>query len=110
MVTCMLLIMCQVYRIEGPSWLDTSREFDCVRGTAVDYMHCVLLGVCKQLLHLCLDSKHHQDLWYIGNNVPELDTRLLTIKPPSEVKRAAQSIMTTRKYWKGMHSAIVDIT
>lgn len=88
--------------MKGPSWLDTVPGFDCIRGTAVDYMHCVLLGVSRQLLHLWFDSKHHSALWYIGGSITEIDSRLLAIKPPSEMKRTPRSIVTTRKYWKGM--------
>ena len=28
MITFMLLIMCQVYGVKGPSWLDILKEFD----------------------------------------------------------------------------------
>ena len=73
--------------VKGTSWLDTVSWFDCVQGTAVDYMHCVLLGVTRQLLHLWFDSKHHHALCYTGARITEIDSHLLAIKPPSEMKR-----------------------
>ena len=50
-------------------------------------MHAVLLGVCRQLLKLWLDTRYSKELWYIGNKLEELDKRLCNFKPPSEIKR-----------------------
>ena len=72
-----------------------------MRGTTVDYMHCVLLGVCRQLLKLWLETKHSKELWYIGNKCAKLHQSLCNIKPPAEIKRTPRSIKTTRKFWKG---------
>ena len=89
--------------MKGPSWLAAIPHYDIIRGTTIDYMHAVLLGVCRQLLKLWLDSRHNKELWYLGNKLDELDRRLCSIKPPSEVKRIPRSIRTTRKYWKGIY-------
>jgi len=64
-------------------------------------MHATLLGVCRQLLILWLESKYNKELWYIGNKFDDLDKRLYTIKPPGEIKRTPRSLKTTRKFWKG---------
>ena len=72
-----------------------------IRGTTVDYMHCVLLGVCRQLLKLWLETKHSKELWYIGSKCAKLDQSLCNIKPPAEIKTTLRSIKTTRKFWKG---------
>ena len=61
-------------------------------------MHAVLLGVCRQLLKLWLDTRYSKELWYIGNELEELDKRLYKFKPPSEINRTPRSIKTTRKY------------
>jgi hypothetical protein len=84
--------------VKGPSWLVVVPTFDIIKGTSVDYMHCVLLGVCRQLLKLWLLSQYHKEVWYIGT---VLDERLANIKPPSEMKRTPRSLTSTRKYWKG---------
>lgn len=88
--------------MKGPSWLDTLRGFNIIRGSSVDYMHCVLLGVCRQLFRLWLETKHRHQPWYIGNKVAQLDSRLSKIHPPDEMKRTPRSIQTTLKYWKGI--------
>ena len=67
-------------------------------------MHASLLGVCRQVLKLWLESKHSKELWYIGNKFDDLDKRLCTIKPPVEIKRTPRSLKTTRKFWKGIKS------
>lgn len=42
--------------MNGLSPLVNMKNFDVVRGQAVDYMHCVLLGVTRQLAGFWLDS------------------------------------------------------
>lgn len=64
-------------------------------------MHCVLLGVCRQLLKLWLQSYNHTEVWYIGNQITKLDKRLCSIKPPIEIQRTPRSLDLTLKFWKG---------
>lgn len=40
-----------VYGIKGPSPLSRLPQYDLIKGTAIDYMHSVLLGVTRKLLH-----------------------------------------------------------
>ncbi len=54
--------------VKGPSWLSYITYFNIVRGSLVDYMHTVLLGVCRGLLFLWLDNRHRQEAWYLGTN------------------------------------------
>lgn len=42
--------------MNGLSPLVNMKNFDVVRGQAVDYMHCILLGVTRQLAGFWLDS------------------------------------------------------
>lgn len=67
----------------------------------VDYMHCVLLGVTRQLLRLWFTKTFHKELWYLGKSVHEIDGMLCKICPPDEIKRTPRSIEQTLKYWKG---------
>ena len=87
--------------MKGPSWLATTPCFNIIRGSSVDYMHCVLLGMCRHLLKLWLLSKQHDEPWYIGTKVAQMDGRLLAIKPPEEMQRTPRSLESTRQYWKG---------
>ena len=77
-------------------------NFDVVDGVAVDYMHGILLGVCKQLLKLWLDSKFSSEDWYCGSLIGLIDERLLSIKPPNSITRVPRSLEHHRKYWKGI--------
>lgn len=87
--------------MKGPSWLTVVPSFNLIQGMSYDYMHCVLLGVCRFLLSLWLQPSHHQQLWYIGTKISDLDARLLSIKPPKEIQRTPRSMASTLKYWKG---------
>ena len=87
--------------MKGPSWLCVIPGFDMIDGMSMDYMHCVLLGVCRLLLRLWLQSCHHKELWYIGNQLSVLDDRLCRIKPPNEIQRTPRSMAVTLKFWKG---------
>ena len=74
-------------------------DFDIVRGFAVDYMHCVLLGVTRSLCFLWFDSEHHNEPYYFGRKISYIDNILLSIRPPSTISRAPRSV-TLRCYWK----------
>ena len=43
--------------VKGPSWLRKLTNYDIIDGTAIGYMHCVLLGVMRQLLSLWIGSE-----------------------------------------------------
>ena len=49
-----------INRVKGPSWLRKLMNYDIIDGTAIDYMHCVLLGIMRQLLSLRIGSEHPQ--------------------------------------------------
>ena len=42
--------------MKGPTWLSVVPDFDTIDGVSIDYMHAVLLRVCRLLLQLWL---HH---------------------------------------------------
>ena len=68
--------------------------YDQINGMSVDCMHCVLPGVCRMTLGLWLQSKHHNQLWYIGTQAPVLDDLLCEIQPPNEIQRTPRSLQT----------------
>ena len=55
--------------VKGPSKLLELPFFNTVRGFPVDNLHCVDLGVSRQLGHLWFDSCFHQELWYLGRRI-----------------------------------------
>lgn len=88
-----------VQGVKGPSALINLQHFDIVWSFTPDYMHCVLLGVTRQLTELWLASVGEP--FYIGapDDLYELDERLLSIKPPLCFPRLPRSLLQ-RKYWK----------
>ena len=85
--------------IKGVTVVDCLPTFDLVRGTAADYMHSVCLGTTRGMVNLWVDSKHHDEDYYIGNHVGVIDERLQAIYPPSEIHRPPRSL-SQRNYWK----------
>ena len=59
--------------IKGPSWFGGLQYYDI---TGIDYMHCVLTGVCKSLLGLWFDSRDKTAGYQISSRVSEVDARL----------------------------------
>jgi hypothetical protein len=88
-----------VFGEKGPTMLSLIPSFNLVTGFFPDYMHCVLLGVVRQMISLWFDTSSHSKPFYLGRHVQQIDRLLLAIKPPSEVKRLPRSL-TARKYWK----------
>lgn len=86
--------------VKGPSYITSVPVYDGIKGTVVDYMHCVLLGVTRLLLCLWFNTENHNELWYCGNKVGICDKRLLQIKPPMYVSRTPRTISRDRKHWK----------
>jgi hypothetical protein len=85
--------------VKGPSPLSLLPGFDMVKGFVVDYMHSVDLGVTRQLSHLWFDSIYHAKPWYLGKRIAEIDCKILSMLPPSNITRAPRSLLT-RAYWK----------
>nr|XP_050026874.2 uncharacterized protein LOC126522173 isoform X1 [Dermacentor andersoni] len=87
--------------IKGPSPLINLNLFNPVLSQAVDYMHCVLLGVTRQLTEFWLDSANSQEPFYIGapSTIAKLDKRLLSICPPHCFTRLPRSL-ADRCFWK----------
>jgi Transposase family tnp2 len=75
------------------------KQFDIVRGFAVDYMHCILLGVTRSLAGFWFDSEHHDEPYYLGPKTNAVDERLMAMRPPACVSRAPRSIKL-RSHWK----------
>ena len=73
--------------------------YDIVKGTGIDYMHCILLNVVRRLVHLWFDSTHHAEQWSCSRKLHLADTRLKSIKPPTTISRCPRSL-SERKLWK----------
>lgn len=86
--------------VKGYSWFMFIPGFDIIEGVAVDYMHCVLLGVTKMLMGLWFEKAHAAECWSISRRVEEIDRRLLNICPPNCISRTPRSISTNYAHWK----------
>jgi hypothetical protein len=89
-----------VQGLKGPSWFSTLEDHDLIRGTGVDYMHGVLLGVVRQLLRLWFESKYSSEPFSCSKVVNVVDKRLLSIRPPNFISRLPRSIKQHVAYWK----------
>jgi len=85
--------------VKGPSLLSLISGFDIIKGLVPDYMHCICLGVVRQMMSLWLDTKNHNEPFYIGQLTQTVDTKLLSIKPPCNISRTPRSILQF-KFWK----------
>lgn len=74
-------------------------NFNVIDGFCIDYMHCCLLGVVRQMLELWFDSENHREKYYIGLRASKVDEILCNIKPPQYIHRKPRSI-TERALWK----------
>lgn len=88
-----------VMGVKGLSPLMEIDSFKMTAGFIPRYQHSVCLGVTKQTTTLWLDSNHHNEDWFLGGKVSNIDQELLAINPPLEVTRAPRSVKD-RKFWK----------
>ncbi|KAK8771075.1 hypothetical protein V5799_025682 [Amblyomma americanum] len=85
--------------LKGPSPLINLPGFSAVWAWCPDYMHCVLLGVARQLTELWL-SQSGAD-YYCGtpSNIRVVNERLCALRMPECINRQPRSLQM-RKYWK----------
>lgn len=84
--------------VKGFSWFSVLPNFDLVRGVAIDYMHCALLGVTKMMMTLWFDKSHKDKIFSIATKISEVDNRLLKIKPPNFIARLPRSLSEVSHY------------
>lgn len=81
-------------RVKGPLPLMELESFNMITGFVPEYQHSVCPG-----LPLWLDSKHHQEDWYLGLKTNDIGQGLMAVNPPLEVTRAPKSVKD-QKFWK----------
>ncbi|XP_038062405.1 uncharacterized protein LOC119732884 [Patiria miniata] len=85
--------------IKGPSWFSYLKFYSFVNGTAIDYMHGVLLGVTKSLQALWFSTKYSAQGFSISKQIDVVNKCLLQIKPPNYMSRLPRSLSDS-KYLK----------
>lgn len=88
-----------VFGVKGASKLLLILKFDIVQGFTFDYMHTCLLGVVRTLTLAWLDSKQHNEQFYIGNRSEEINMRIKLCKVPLDCRRTLRGLKDV-KYWK----------
>ena len=58
---------------------------DIIRGTVVDYMHCVCEGVIDQLISQWLHKSNSKQGFYLGSQVDAVSKELKAITPTCEI-------------------------
>ena len=66
--------------------------FNIIRGFAIDWMHCIPLGVTKYFLSQLLSEQSKSKPFFIGNLLDKLTKRLSKIKPPHIIGRFPRSL------------------
>lgn len=76
----------------GMSGLATMPWFDLVLGTVPDYMHGVLLGVTKTLLHKFFSPTNSGKAHFVGRYLPNISRRMSSICPPDYIERMPRDL------------------
>ncbi|XP_031695583.1 uncharacterized protein LOC116377955 isoform X1 [Anarrhichthys ocellatus] len=86
--------------VKGLSLLPILPLFDIVFGFVPEYLHSVLLGVSKQLMLLWLDPVNSMKPWYAGQDISQMDSRLLRLRSTLEKKPSSLQSLKCRDTWK----------
>lgn len=106
MTTKKIFLFLQDFAIEGVlglCWGFAFPHFDVIKGTAIDYMHCICEGVVKQLLKHWFQKEKKNDVSSIFTQMDSVSSELISIKPPSELTRRPRKLKD-QKDWKGIVS------
>lgn len=74
------------------SWGFGLPMYDVIRGTVVDYMHCVCEGVVDQLISQWLNKSNSKQEFYLGSKVDAISMELKAITPTCEITRTPRSL------------------
>ena len=98
-----ILIQKVIKGVKGPSILSRLPNFDIIIMFVPDYMHSLLLGICKLIVCSWINPKNHEESFYIGGEKKEeFDRRMKSMKPPSELTRTPRVVHANYKAneWK----------
>lgn len=85
--------------VKGVSCMIGFKDFDLIDGFCIDYMHCVLLGNVKKLFDCWMNTSFSKKDFHIHKaNITELNRRILSIKPVSNISRKPRSLDERRKF------------
>jgi hypothetical protein len=67
-------------------------QFDIILRILFDSMHCLDLGVMKQLTSLWFDSKNCDEPWYMVLSIKDINNKLSNVFPSLNVSRLPTSL------------------
>lgn len=82
----------RVKGFKGVSGLASMNCLDLVWGTVPDYMHCVLLGITKNLMHCWFSPSQSGKDYFIGKHLKSISARLNNIKPCNDIERLPRDL------------------
>lgn len=85
--------------VKGPCWLSKLKCYNLIKGTAIDYMHSVLLGVMRLLMVLWFSPEFSRQPFSMAKNAKEIDRRFQDISPPSST-RYPRLVTSHRMFFK----------
>lgn len=74
-------------------------QFDIIIRILFDSLHCLDLGVMKQLTSLWFDSKNCDEPWYMVLSIKDINNKLSNVFPSLNVSRLPTSL-SLRSSWK----------
>lgn len=83
------------FAVNGIKGLSTSFAlpgYDVIKGTSIDYMHTVLLGIVKMFMSRWFDTAYRHFPYYRGDKLSICDSRRANIKPPNHISRIPRSL------------------
>ena len=86
--------------VKGPTALYLAKNYDVIKGTSVDYMHGVLLGVMKTLMKLWFDKAHNKEEYSCYSKITEIDQRIQKLSPSNAINRMPRKIDKNLCHWK----------
>ncbi|XP_076113737.1 uncharacterized protein LOC143082060 [Mytilus galloprovincialis] len=84
----------------GMSVFNYLPNFSLCNNTVIDYMHGILLGICKKLLSLWFSATSYEQPYFIGHLIKDIDKYMKTISPPYLINRLPRKLSNTMHHWK----------
>ena len=85
--------------VKGPTLLHYFLTLFICSSTAIDSMHCLYLGLMKQLLNLWFNSVYHTESFSLSKQVKEVNRRLSELRFPHFVQRLPVDV-DKLAFWK----------
>ncbi|KAK3925230.1 Hemagglutinin, partial [Frankliniella fusca] len=83
----------------GPSLLSFMVYSPFIRSVSIDGMHCLYLGLTKQLLNLSFNTKYSSSPFSLSSKTAEVNARLKQLQLPHFVQRSPEDV-TKLAFWK----------